>query len=117
MAIWKSTLITGGALSMLIALGVINTATGGHKYHGSGAPDAYEQQGSEAGEESRHFKHPVYGHAFKHPVYGFTFKHPVHGYKFKHPVYGFMPINLDGQSSGNQSLTASESEIPGGSAQ
>ena len=43
MSIWKSTLITGGALGTLIAVGAVNTATGGHGYHGYSIPGFHQQ--------------------------------------------------------------------------
>ena len=80
MSIWKSTLITGGALGSLLMLGTVNTATAGQGYYGGDSASAYKHYPDGSGSKPGCFSHPIYGHTFKHPVYGYKFKHPVQGY-------------------------------------
>ena len=102
MTTWKKTLIAGCAVGTLVALGVVTTATSGHRYNGSTVPSSDQRADQSAKAHTKYVNHPVYGHMFKHPVYG---------YKFKHPVYGYIPVSTAGHGLDDQSLSTTEKEV------
>ena len=137
MTFLKPTLITGGVLSAIFALGMVQTATGGHYNDGYSKPGHQNELGYDNYSGANNFKHPVYGYMFEHPVYGYKFKHPVYGYvpisakgknhgsfehpvygtmikhpvygyKFKHPKLGFIPLSTEGHGNDIQSPDEAE---------
>ena len=93
MTIWKTTLVTGVALSTAITIGMVDTAVGGHSFHGYHSQSYHQQNQQKSNPNSDNFMHPIYGYAFRHPV---------NGYKFKHPVLGYIPMSNSGQNNSNQ---------------